>query len=252
MDVGRNYTFQLTDNEVDDFYPAWSPDGCCLAFSSQPQPRSARYTIQSMNLLTGETRQLTDMDNVSVLMPDWSPEGDQLVIAISPGEQSRTATCFLNIASADRECVADGFGASWSPDGAAVASYVQDTSGQFALRLIDTTDYFDTRLAQNIATHVGVRPSWSPDGSQIAYSCNSNICVVNADGSGLRTLISRNGTEYSADWSPDGKTLVFDSRSGRNFDLYLLDVQSMTVRQITDNAADDASPVWRPPGYNLP
>lgn len=246
MDVGRHYTFQLTNNEVDDFYPAWSPDGCCLAFSSQSQPGSARFTVQSLNLATGEIRQLTDTDNVSVLMPDWSPSGDQLVIAITPGEQSRTATCFLNLASTDRECVADGFGASWSPDGKLVASYVQDTSGQFALRLIDTADYFDTRLAQNIAPHVGVRPAWSPDGSQIAYSCNNNICVVNADGSESRTLIGRNGTEYSADWSPDGKMLVFDWRAGRNFELYLLDVKSTNIRRLTYNAADDASPVWRP------
>jgi TolB protein len=199
-----------------------------------------------MNLHTGETRQLTDMDNVSALMPAWSPRGDQLVIAIAPGEQSRTSTCFLNIASTDRECVADGFGASWSPDGASVASYVQDASGQLALRLINTTDYFDNLLVRSLGGHVGVRPSWSPDGSQIVYTCNNNICVVNADGSEPRTLVNWSGTQYSADWSPDGKTLVLDSRAGSNFDVYLLEVETMAVRQLTDNAADDASPVWRP------
>jgi len=243
MDVEANLTAQLTNNEVDDIYPAWSPDGCCLAYSSRRGGHSAIYT---MNLLTGATQQLTNLENVAVTKPHWSPEGDRLVMEITPGEQARTETCFLTLASADFDCVADGFGASWSPDGTSVASYVQETTGQFAVRLISLEDYFDTRLVQNVGGHVGVRPAWSPDGSQIAYSCNDDICVMNADGSAARTLIDGSGSELNADWSPDGKVLVFDSRSRGNVELFLYDVEFMTIRRLTYSDGADGTPVWRP------
>jgi Tol biopolymer transport system component len=244
MDVTRNLAMQVTNNEVDDLYPAWSPDGCCLAFASRLS--TGLYGIFEHNLLTGETRQVTDLSNVSAIMPHWSPDGKRLVIQVSPGQQSRTATCFLNLASTELHCVAGGFGASWSPHSDMVASYVMEANGQFALRLIDAADYFETRLVQNLGGHVGVRPVWSPDGSQIAYSCNDDICVINADGGDPRQLITLSGSELNMDWSPDGRMLVFDSRNLSNVEIFAYAFEERTIRRLTFNEAADGTPIWRP------
>ena len=57
----------------------------------------------------------------------------------------------------------------------------------------------------------GASPSWSPDGSKIAFGCMSNrICLVNPDGTGEDDI-----TEGSPDlathpsWSPDGTRIAF-------------------------------------------
>jgi len=59
-----------------------------------------------------------------------------------------------------------------------------------------------------------VWPSWSPDGSQIAFERDfrghAAIYTMNADGSGLRAL-TRTGLHGRPSWSPDGKTIVFST-----------------------------------------
>src|SRR5262249_1082269 len=69
-------------------------------------------------------------------------------------------------------------------------------------------------LRGTFLTEVG-RPSWSPDGSSLAFaetaSCVhgcSSIYTVNADGTGLRR-ITRPGNQWSPAWSPDGSRIAF-------------------------------------------
>ncbi len=55
-------------------------------------------------------------------------------------------------------------------------------------------------------------PTWSPDGSEIAFRRRrgrySQICVINADGSGQRRL-TRDKDNYAPAWSPDGSRIAF-------------------------------------------
>ena len=72
------------------------------------------------------------------------------------------------------------------------------------------------RVARNAAWS---DPAWSPDGRRIAFrrfgrsirlAGNSDLFVVNADGSGLRRLTrhAENVPRWFA-WSPDGRTIAF-------------------------------------------
>jgi dipeptidyl aminopeptidase/acylaminoacyl peptidase len=63
----------------------------------------------------------------------------------------------------------------------------------------------------------GTQQPWSPDGRSLLFAGGPNsqgnpsdIYAVNADGTGLRRLESMPGEEDVADWSPDGKQIVFD------------------------------------------
>ena len=64
-------------------------------------------------------------------------------------------------------------------------------------------------------------PSWSPDGSQLVFTCRQRvaglgggICAINADGSNRRQLSNSNDWEPS--WSPDGRYIVFASQRDGN------------------------------------
>ena len=57
-------------------------------------------------------------------------------------------------------------------------------------------------------------PTWSPDGSQIAYHTypdggQGEIFVMNEDGTGKTNITNTPGGEWWPDWSPDGSTIAF-------------------------------------------
>jgi len=73
------------------------------------------------------------------------------------------------------------------------------------------------RLTTNSAGDFG--PSWSPDGSKIAFwsdrDGNSDIYVMNADGSEQTRLTDNSASDQEPAWSPDGRRVAFvSSRDG--------------------------------------
>lgn len=59
-------------------------------------------------------------------------------------------------------------------------------------------------------------PSWSPDGTKIAFECRSysgrpDVVVMNADGSDVAILTANTGSSAFPQWSPKGDRIVFVS-----------------------------------------
>lgn len=58
---------------------------------------------------------------------------------------------------------------------------------------------------------IGETASWSPEGNRIAYSNLGDLFVAKADGTESRKLLSVSGDIKNIAWSPDGRSLRFDS-----------------------------------------
>ena len=52
-------------------------------------------------------------------------------------------------------------------------------------------------------------------------------------------------------WSPDGKSIAFSSDRSGNYDVWILEIASSRLRQITTNPANDYFPTWSPDGREI-
>jgi hypothetical protein len=56
---------------------------------------------------------------------------------------------------------------------------------------------------------------------------------------------------FDPTWSPDGRQVAFTALRGGTTDLYILDLASDTVRQLTDDAFAELQPAWSPDGSTI-
>ncbi len=83
-----------------------------------------------------------------------------------------------------------------------------------------------------------IAPSFSPDGSKIAFSANRSgaveVWVCDADGSNAVQLTSYGVRATGMPrWSPDGKLLAFDSRAGGESNIYVIDPNVGVARKLS-------------------
>ena len=117
----------------------------------------------------------------------------------------------------------------------------------------------DGTQVRKISDEPGRDPRWSPDGSRIAFICDARgrqICIMKADGSGLRQLTTSGSFKSSPSWSPNGKRLAFlATREGqRHISQSAIFVVSRgrnsSAHRITrwDEVGGSSNPVWSPEG----
>ncbi|MGE3272901.1 MAG: TolB family protein [Chloroflexota bacterium] len=101
-------------------------------------------------------------------------------------------------------------------------------------------------------------PSWSPDSSRLAIAVygdeETNIWVVNADGSGGVPLTAGRGRSEFPSWSPDGRKIAFiRERANRPTAIYVMNADGTGEIQVTpdDEGVERYAPSWSPDGTRL-
>ena len=202
---------------VYDSGPKWSPDGTRIAFSSDRDYDSAEpYTIYIMDYPSRNVQrlilnQLTDLC-AGVGHFEWSPDGSKFVLVVV--SNSCHGPSSTNI-------------------------YTVNTDGSGLVRLtndVGVADYY---------------PTWSPDGSQIAFLSGdpvqgyTTIQVMNADGSNRRQILS--SYSWTAHWSPDGSKILF-AYAGQ---LYTVKPDGTDLRQLTHPPTYYSYARWSPDGKKI-
>ena len=95
-------------------------------------------------------------------------------------------------------------------------------------------------------------PAWSVDGSMIAFARDSNLYIINADGTNLHMVDLSVSRVAAPRWSPDGTTLVFTSDIDYSMefgelihaeDIYTAHADGTDLRQLTTNGLS-FGPEW--------
>ncbi len=245
--------------------PAWSPDGKAILFYETDEvgaymAKNARSRTEfvSVDLTTGK-RTLYSASNQTKLSPTFL-SGGRIGYAV---RSSTAADEGIKVWHPDLRIVDVVKGAvrspSWSPDGASVV-YERVLRKAMTEHLIPTgsTDpEFELYLSEPFAT-------FSPDGTQLLYSQYSNdgmttsdtsIQIMNADGSGKRTLYHEPGASaFDPNWSPDGSVILFSI--GRYFrapgippsQIATIKPDGTGFTPIVADGANNGFPTWSPDG----
>ena len=122
-------------------------------------------------------------------------------------------------------------------------------SGVYEIFRIGADGTGETRLTTD--NDIAVDPTWSPDGSRIAYAGGGEIIVMNANGTGRDPLTNDAFSDSEPDWSRDGSKIVFVSFRGGQTDLWTINQDGTGQTQLTSSAGSERDPTWSPDGSRI-
>ena len=156
-------------------------------------------------------------------------------------------------------------GPSLSPDGARAVFFSERDRLSLDLFLADVES---GRVIRKLATTAAsakfdsLQPlrsagAWSPDAKWFAFAAvrqgQAALMLIDMTGAGRdrEIVFDRIGQVLSPSWSPDGRSIVFSALAGGLTDLYVTDVATGDLRQLTDDAFADLQPSWSHDGRTI-
>jgi Tol biopolymer transport system component len=123
-----------------------------------------------------------------------------------------------------------------------------DALGSLELWTLASDGSSPKRLSSSPAEY----PSWSPDGSRIAFSLVTagavQIAVVRRDGQGERTLTALTENSELPAWSPDGSLIAFSRGFEGRRSIWTMKPDGTEAHALTERGSDDVAPAWSPDG----
>jgi TolB protein len=223
----------LTNNGAEDIFPAWSPDGKRIVFTST---RDGGFNLYVMDADGKNVRQLTTHENKYIYCAAWSPDGKRIVYNLR--DQNGVLAMLLDPdTGSERPLASNAWDPAWSPDGKRIA-FTKLTENGYKIHVMDA----DALNARDIGTDPNAfgwsYPAWSPDGKKIAYANregdNIELFVSDPDGKNKTRVTNLVGTNSFSAWSPDGKRILFrqTTRVADAWPLYWVEVDSLKLEPI--------------------
>jgi hypothetical protein len=266
IDVDGSDPTQITDEPAGACQPAWSPDGMQLAFISPCTKDQDRYENTALYVInldgSGRTRLTSGLGGD--YDPSWAPN-DLIVFASDRTNQTTIYTIDPQVGGEPTPLTRNSWNyrPDWSPDGqsiAIVSTRLSPIPKVFTMPSLGEIAEGGSRAkefsrGQEFAYS---QPRYSPDGKFLMYKktlANSTSSLpilvgstIEAKGIGETTIATSQtvGPLNEADYSPDGKWIVFEGWSSAGHHIFVMTAFGSNKMQVTQGGSNNFDAAWRP------
>ena len=259
---------QITSSNDSESSPRFSPNGRHLSFTSERPGKAKGEQVWLLDRTGGEAFQLTEMKG-RLQGYEWAPDSQRLALVVrdpDPDAPEEGAGAPATPRKAPKPIVIDRY------------KFKQDVQGYLLsgrhtyIYLFDIASKKFERLTAGKADESS--PSWSPDGTRLAFMSNRNedpdrepssqLFVVDAKAGSTEkalTPMTSRGGRGKPEWSPDGKRIAFLEGDDKKYGAYGMehltivaaDGSSAPQRVAASEALDRgvAQPRWGEDGKNI-
>jgi TolB protein len=194
------------------------------------------------------------------LSPSFSPQGDRIAYQTYVLHNGfPRAEIHMILKSGGKPtmllgCDGTNNGPAFSPDGTQIA-VSSSCSGNSEIWLLSDNGSRRRQITYNRGSDVS--PAWSPNADQIVFvsdrSGSQQLYIMDATGLNTRRLSTPGGQKDDPAWQTvRGDLIAFTaSTGGNNFDIFVYDLHSDRVHQLTRGRGRKEAPSWSPDGRQL-
>jgi len=245
------------------FDPVFSPDGKQLAFDASWAGAQRLWISDAEGR---NPRQVTSDSSEAVAHaePSWSHDSKRL--AFRRAEKTISDIGILDVASQKVTLVTQDnildMNPVWAPDDRSIYFSSAGGGGGINIWQIGVTESGErTGGPQQLTTGAGddINPSIAPDG-QVAFSLrafDSDIWQLRVDplsgkaADAPSSVVRTTRVESRGSWSPDGKSIAFNSDRRGEMNIWVKTLASGTERQLTTGPGGDYQANWTPGGKTV-
>jgi len=229
-----------------------------IAFVSS---RTGTKEIWVMDYDGANQHAVTSLHSIA-LTPRWSPDSSRIAFTCYAASGSGPASPQICMYSLDANRVVSfprykgtNSAPAWSADGSQLV-FSSSMGGTPELYSINASGTGLKRLT--FSNGASTSPAWNPKTNQtIAFVSDRSgvpkLYLMNADGTNAQNLdLPDKGYLIDPSWAPNGQLLAFSwRRPSNNYDIYVMDVATRQIIELTHDTARNERPSWAPDGRHI-
>ncbi|HVB58572.1 MAG TPA: hypothetical protein VNE63_19385 [Candidatus Acidoferrales bacterium] len=222
--------------------------------------KSGNKEIWVMDYDGANQHQVSHIRSIS-LTPRWSPDASRIAFTCYMPFRGVTSAQICIYSTVSNRLISfpryrgTNSSPAWSPDGSQIA-FMSSQGGDPEIFVVDTDGAHLHRVT--FAAGVSTSPAWNPKtGKQIIFVSDRGgapiLYLANSDGTNVQKIdLPDMGYVIDPSWSPNGQLIAFSwRRPSGNYDIYVMDIVSHQLVELTRDAGRNERPSWAPDGRHL-